>query len=887
MKRKLHFSTEQTLYLILNIIAHDVIHDYGPAGGSEKRWQDNQIYVKEFSNDYYTFRNPLTGGEEHSGKKLRTDEYGSSLTTIESSPNTQPDTSPSIVSIPGTNIHSFSYSNSNSAYSYPGQPQNLYPGRRILKLKRQDSSSGQPQNLYPGTTQPFGQSAPFNFTNSFPGTAQPFGQSAPNYANSSDPSTRLNIASGIYDPIEELTLNYYNYINVLNEMKNNINNTIIFTFFNHFLKFIEIGYFSQLIQRNQPIHINYIDTENYIVPLGYSNVYKDLFTDISNKFIGFCHLYRISNSLPYTDYLTILCHFLSLNFTIQSIFENIDSTDKKRKTTEGGYKSKKGGKKDTELSYEEATALLQEIDGLRQSSHINGYLATLESIYTDYNNKQGSITFENKNLYEDTRKLLVSEFQRVFNKYQQTKKAGSLYGDIDIVPVIKVRFSRHSVNLTQNFWDKINASIIDYYKIIDEYTKTQEKIEKRRLDDLLAAQQGDLTTADKEVRQQFSTFIARSGLFLTNICNDLGNINNTLSSLPSDSALRKEINILLYIADWTQNVGWQEIRNQSLDDELIRFFENTTPEMEGRYSCRGPYYIINNAAPITSDMKNLTFCPYTSILDGMSQCSWNSAQGAIEYGNMDFYITSNDESIYYNGKLNIDTSTIDTSTYTPTYPTNLNLSFNVQVNPNLILIGDKTTTISGTDLEAHFVLKNTLVNIINYIVEVKDTSLFTGGDIFNNLFYYFSRTDISLFNKVYSEILFKGTGDLFQEINSVCKFGGYKMDNYKIDSGILSMRTTHGDQLRFFAANDRPSGTRFIYMLLNGHPTEINMKAMGGYYSKERILVAKRPENKNTCQAISVVWGGKKYKYKNRTKKNKKNIPLRLKKSRNTKNTRK
>ena len=62
MIRKLHFSNEHTLYLILNIIAHDVIHDYGPSGGSEQRWKNNQVLVKQFTSDYYSFTNPLLGG---------------------------------------------------------------------------------------------------------------------------------------------------------------------------------------------------------------------------------------------------------------------------------------------------------------------------------------------------------------------------------------------------------------------------------------------------------------------------------------------------------------------------------------------------------------------------------------------------------------------------------------------------------------------------------------------------------------------------------------------------------------------------------------------------------------------------------------------------------
>jgi hypothetical protein len=113
------------------------------------------------------------------------------------------------------------------------------------------------------------------------------------------------------------------------------------------------------------------------------------------------------------------------------------------------------------------------------------------------------------------------------------------------------------------------------------------------------------------------------------------------------------------------------------------------------------------------------------------------------------------------------------------------------------------------------------------------------------------------------------------------------MDNYKIDKGILSIKTNDGDQIRFFAANDRPSGTRFIYMLLNGNLGEINTKAMGGYYSKEKLVIVKRPDNSNNCQIIPVTRGGKRKINKTKRMGNNKNIKRKNIYRKTTKNIRK
>ena len=47
--RELNFNRENALYLILNIIGHDVIHDYS---SPNERWKQNIDYIKAFYSEY-------------------------------------------------------------------------------------------------------------------------------------------------------------------------------------------------------------------------------------------------------------------------------------------------------------------------------------------------------------------------------------------------------------------------------------------------------------------------------------------------------------------------------------------------------------------------------------------------------------------------------------------------------------------------------------------------------------------------------------------------------------------------------------------------------------------------------------------------------------------
>ena len=791
MARKLHYIKENALYLLLNIIGHDVIHDYGPAGCSDPRWQKNQSFAKQFYSDYLSFTNPMKGGELD-GKRMRLNDSGSSstMTTSEESPDA---------------MQIAPLSSNSNVYGF-------VPGRKIVKVKRPDNRG-------------LGMGAP-----TFPGIGR----------------TTVNI-------IEQ---NYDEYLTSIKDNKSIISTTFVFTFFNHFLTY----YVNTDI--NPSLSMNFQLSNYFLIPLASS--YQEVFVDLCNKFIGYCYTNNISNNLNFEEYYNILCTFLSSYAVEQVIFENIDLNPFQ---SIGVKRSLVGGVKppNKKLTPEGAVTLVSQLETLYASADMKTNFAKLSTMLQ----RKETLTTDEKKNYTAIRGDLINQFKQILTSNGQMAKAYSMDVDFICIPPIDIRVNRsRDADLSIVFKEKLDAMLKDVNKIIDDdkdkkeaiaqkqlkqseaaekqRLKEEEAAEKQRLKDLEAELSGDLTSKDRDVRENFSAFIAKASLYLTGLCSETGIVNSTLNTIPQNSALRKQMNILLYIADWRQNPEWRDIKTQDLDTTLINYFNETYDKFaiydsgNNRFMCRASNnYVVNNAANIQG-LSVKSFCPYSSILDGMSLCSWNTAQGNVESGNMNFYISNNEETMYYNGIMSVLPNKL-----------NINLSFNVKLT-STNLTGNKSITINGSDLEAHTVLKNTLVNIINYILKmstIEKKQMFIGGNVFENLFNSFVKTNVQLFNVVFSEILFKGTGDLFQEINCVSKFGGYVMDSsYMADKTIDSYANTKGDQLRFFAANDRPSGTRFIFMLLNGSSNEINNRAVGGYYSENKLLIVKLKNNLTICK---------------------------------------
>jgi len=341
LTKKLHYPLYDTLYLILNIIAHDVIHDYGSAGGSEKRWEDNQAIVKQFTNDYYTFSNPTSGG----GGEKRSNSDSSTTSSIDSNEDYQPMQIEPLY--PGSNIHEF------------------IP-RRTVKAKSFDSL--------------------FNKLD----------QSSVNNPNSINVNTaRLKFYSP-QEPEDKLTIDYDNYMNELKEMRNDIAIDVIYTFFNHYLylnnppqiNFMNTEYFVVPYGYNNDLTDLFLDISNKFIGFCFIN-------NVSSNLLYKVYLNVLSDFLSSQAVMQTIFENIDFPNIDMSV---IDTSIIKRQKIIGG------AKKNPILNPEEAQTLLNEIDALNNDETLKGYLTKLTSIYDEYVNNKGVLTPEQKKDYEDTKK---------------------------------------------------------------------------------------------------------------------------------------------------------------------------------------------------------------------------------------------------------------------------------------------------------------------------------------------------------------------------------------------------------------------------------------------------------------------------------------------------
>lgn len=467
-------------------------------------------------------------------------------------------------------------------------------------------------------------------------------------------------------------------------------------------------------------------------------------------------------------------------------------------------------------------------------------------------------------------------------------------------PNLNSRSTRNTKDIYQGLLNFTNIGIKKSFEayINKQELAVQEQI-KRDKANLLADASGNLTSQQKDVVNDFAAFIAKSALYVNNVADYNGNIITQFDKLP-DSMLKTQIRILYNQAQkidaWGQGI---QALPGDLDENLLLASQKPGPgyalnpekgpdvlkictSSDRQAECRK--YIINNAADLSklqNTKKQKVFCPLTSIIDAQSNCSWNSSKKfGIEYDNMNFILYNPDTPNYfYQGSiLGVNGLNIEAIS-----PTNINVSINFSSN---IFNFNETNSFQPSidELDAANVLYNTLNKLYNN----KFKNTVRPADFQGLPFSYIwdlGEDNVKNYLQTIYFILFKGVGDLFQEINAVAERGSYLNipPKYLIAEDkkeIARITPNRLNTARLFLANDRPSAVRFGFILKRAN-SGVNQYAYGGFYTqdKQKTTIFSKSNIASICQkcAGEGVRGGnlkqknKKYtSIKNRKYKNKK-----------------
>lgn len=521
--------------------------------------------------------------------------------------------------------------------------------------------------------------------------------------------------------------------------------------------------------------------------------------------------------------------------------------------------------------------------------------------------------------YTTSRRFVLQRTKEILKKYGQLKKMGSVDNASSCINkccfLPPVPRSSRQANKTLDeftrdcFLDYYNNGLIEFYKGQLTVLKAEEEAVRLRAErEAIRTASGELTKDQRLIRDQFCSLIAKLGLVLNGEYTIDGQ-QNPIVPHQNDDMTAKEINLLANWSNWgwnpslyTSNIRPSGVRS-TIDVDLFdfthKYFETYMMGVDEYPTCKtspGLKYVIDNAAMVPSNLKDFVFCPVSSVVDGMKKCNVNQLE---EWGDMDFIFCERSEyDALQNRQVPIQHYYRGLSNYTDGTKSTV---YRIELKTpalTLPIILQKNIDLAGTALEAHNVLRETLVNVIGFIIYLQQTSKY---EIISTLVYQnkdgiFGGLYECLFNTTYEEkypgldadlpalqfgfltgilnILFKGSGDLFQEINAACKWGGYTGGGYGCSSSVIKYNASNtkssndGNTLRMFIANDQPSGCRFAFLLLKGYEEFINKYAFGGYMGIGKTLLVTRADiesnfrdricapNPNFAQSEFILHGG-------------------------------
>lgn len=397
-------------------------------------------------------------------------------------------------------------------------------------------------------------------------------------------------------------------------------------------------------------------------------------------------------------------------------------------------------------------------------------------------------------------------------------------------------------------------------------------------------------------------------VYISQINNDLNNQNEELNKIKEkikeinkkESITIREYNELLklkYDQKTFERTVIQPILNELFLLKTIKENPSFYEDFLKNYS-----EWFRDMQPIFGLYRNLqrgVFCPTSSMMDAMDQCSLkhNSTEpkevgtsfSEIIYDGENGKVSFGGVVLNYNELVGEKEKLISKIYYT------LESNLSGFSDPDVMIMNTLPIQVSESeDLKARTAYKS-VVRMIKSIydeVQLNETETASLGaqssppegkeyikKMWANVQYQFSR---ERFNKLLSATSLKTMGDYLQECQAVFKWGGYinNQDAFPIglksqeqfdlvkdkliyrsvssEEAIIPYDENTGDGLRLGIQGDRPSGSRSIYMLLNGEG-DVNDQAMTGYMNTNstqnpsRTLLVARNFNINRDQDGNII----------------------------------
>ena len=325
--------------------------------------------------------------------------------------------------------------------------------------------------------------------------------------------------------------------------------------------------------------------------------------------------------------------------------------------------------------------------------------------------------------------------------------------------------------------------------------------------------------------------------------------------------------------------GFSSIIKKNEEFEAKRIYNELLQSVVEHPSLANSKFVINNSSDLVnaqllqsseSDedahninyLKSKYFCPLSSVIDAQVSCNLNMAlnRDGAEFGSFHITLANSNKTRHYEVLSNYHDELYNNKKdaqylYSSTEITLKKDDIYIPISFNTYLYNFKNNeeedsnyekminSMKGAELSARNVYKLLIHKITNLVTQKYDKNEFTMHDIWNEL-------ELNDYESILQISTIKSAGDIFQELNTVTKHGGYT-DIENVSRNVKNAKSLYderydeldshkkiakykasGDVLRIGAMGDRPSGTRLIFILLNAtDDSDINELSLGGFVS--------------------------------------------------------